>query len=65
MNNALLLLTDLATENPETTEEVVEEAFNLVETLNENPGVTAAIGCAVVAIVVIVAALVNKKKKRR
>ena len=63
MWNLLPLLTDAVTENPEAVEEVTEEAFNLAQTLNDNPGVTAAICAGVVALIVIAVALFKRKKR--
>ena len=59
--NLLQILTDVAPE----TEEVVEETFNLAQTLNDNVGVVlvciAAAGLAIYAI----ATYFNKRKKGR
>ena len=63
--NYLQILTDVATENPEAVEEVVEETFNLFETLNDNPGVTAAIGCLVLLVVGLGIYWFSRGKKKR
>ena len=60
----LQLLTDVV-ENQEAVEETTEAAFDLFQTLNDNPGVTAAISAAVVVVTVILVAIFKNKKKRR
>lgn len=59
--NALQLLTDVATETPEAT----EGAFNLAQTLNDNPGVVMAIGFGLVVLTIAIVAAIKNYKKRR